>query len=642
MSHAEPRESRSSGGARAGLTALTVGALGVVFGDIGTSPLYAFQSVFYVDGGIVHPTEGNVYGVVSLIFWTITLIVSIKYVTFVMRADNDGEGGIMALVALVQRTLGPTNRATAKLVALGLLGAALFFGDSAITPALSVLSAVDGLKVVDPGLGDLVLPLTVGTLTALFAAERWGTERIGGLFGPVMLVWFGALALAGVREVAQRPAILKGLSPTYALSFLVDERWVALVAMGAVVLAVTGAEALYADMGHFGRRPIRLAWFALVFPALTLNYLGQAALIAGHPRATTNPFYLLLPAWSRAPMVVLAGAATVIASQAVISGAFSLTSQAIRLGFLPRVAIWHTSRTAAGQIYIPLVNWTLYAVVLTLALAFGSGTRLAGAYGVAVTGTFIITTILFLVVARARWHWARWKIAVGVFLFLGLECTFFVANLPKVPDGGWVTLLIAAIMFTLMRTWQRGSQIIAAKRARDEGSLQGFLDELHGEGAQVVRVPGTAIFPNGSSRTAPLALRATVDRLHVLEQYVVIVSAESVSSPHVAPEDQVRVDDLGSRTDGVALVTARYGFRDVQDVPAVLRRAIAAGLECDVDLEQASYFLSRTRIAVSDTPGMAQWRKRLYLVMAHTAVDAADELSLPGERTVVIASQVAL
>jgi KUP system potassium uptake protein len=638
-----PERARPSRGrARAGLAALTLGALGVVFGDIGTSPLYAFQSVFFVDGGIVRPTEANVYGVVSLVFWTITLIVSIKYVTFVMRADNDGEGGIMALVALVQRTLGPTHRATAGLVALGAVGAALFYGDSAITPALSVLSAVEGLKVVNGGLGNLILPLTVGTLTALFAAERWGTERIGGLFGPVMLLWFGTLALAGIRLVAQQPAILKGLSPTYALSFLVDERWVALVAMGAVVLAVTGAEALYADMGHFGRTPIRLAWFALVFPALTLNYLGQAALIVDQPRATSNPFYLLLPPWSRAPVVVLAGAATVIASQAVISGAFSLTSQAIRLGFLPRVSIRHTSNTEAGQIYIPLVNWALFAVVVTLALAFGSSTRLAGAYGVAVTGTFIITTILFLVVARARWHWARWKIALGVLLVLGLESTFFVANLPKVARGGWVTLLIAVIMFTLMRTWQGGRQIIAAKRARDEGSLHAFLDELHREDAQVVRVPGTAIFPNGSSSTAPLALRATVDRLHILEEWVVIVSAEVVNSPHVAPGEQVRVDDLGSRADGVALVTVRFGFQDTQDLPAALRRAIAAGLKCDIDLEHASYFLSRTRIAVGDTAGMARWRKRLYVVMDHTAVDPTDEMSLPGERTVVIASEVAL
>ena len=457
-----------------------------------------------------------------------------------------------------------------------------------------------------------------------------------------MLLWFGTLLLAGLRLVVQRPAILKGLSPTYAASFLFHERWVALVAMGGVVLAVTGAEALYADMGHFGRAPIRLAWFALVFPALTLNYLGQGALILDQPRATSNPFYLLLPSWSRAPIVVLAGAATVIASQAVISGAYSLTSQAIRLGFLPPTTIWHTSSVEAGQIYIPLVNWALFAVVVTLTLAFGSSPRLAGAYGVAVTGTFIITTILFLVVARARWHWALWKLALGTIVFLGLETTFFIANLPKVPHGGWITLLIAAIMFTLMRTWQRGSRIVAAKRARDEGSLQAFVEDLHGQGSHVVRVPGTAIWPNGSSNTVPLALRATVDRLRVLEECVVIVSTESVNSPHVAPAEQVRVDDLGSRADGVALVTARFGFQDAQDVPAALRRAIAAGLECEVDLDHASYFLSRTRITVTKAPGMPQWRKRVFVVMEHTAVDSADDMFLPGERTVVIASQVTL
>jgi len=638
----QERASSSSGRARTGIAALTLGALGVVFGDIGTSPLYALQSVFFVDGGVVHPTAANVYGVVSLVFWTITLIVSVKYVTFVMRADNDGEGGIMALVALVQRTLGPTHRATAKLVALGALGAALFYGDSAITPALSVLSANEGLKVVDPGLGPVVLPLTVGILAALFAVEQWGTDRIAHLFGPVMLVWFATLALAGLRLVARQPAILKGLSPAYATSFIVHQRWVALVAMGAVVLCVTGAEALYADMGHFGRAPIRLAWFALVFLALTLNYLGQGGLILAHPHATSNPFYLLLPSWSRAPMVVLAGAATVIASQAVISGAYSLTSQAIRLGFLPRVTIRHTSSEEAGQIYIPLVNWALFAAVVTLTLAFGSSTRLAGAYGVAVTGTFITTTILFLAVARARWHWARWKVAGFGIVYLGLETTFFIANLPKVPHGGWVTLVIAAIMFTLMSTWQRGSRIVAEKRARNEGSLQGFLEELHGNESHVVRVPGTAIYPDGSSDTVPLALRASVDRLGVLEESVVIVCAESVNSPHVEPDEQVRVDDLGSRADGIALVTARFGFQDAQDVPAALQRAIGDGLEGDVDLDHASYLLSRTRIAVTNEPEMPLWRKRLFVILARTEVDPADDMCLPGERTAVITSEVTL
>ena len=631
----------SSARTRTGIAALTLGALGVVFGDIGTSPLYAFQSVFFVDGGVVHPTAAHVYGAVSLVFWTITLIVSVKYVTFVMRADNDGEGGIMALVALVQRTLGPTHHATAKLVAVGGVGAALFYGDSAITPALSVLSANEGLKVVDPGLDLVVVPLTVGVLTALFVVERWGTERISRLFGPVMLVWFAAIALAGLREVAQRPAILKGLSPTYATSFLAHQPFIALVAIGAVVLCVTGAEALYADMGHFGRVPIRLAWFALVFPALSLNYLGQGGLILAHPHAKSNPFYLLLPSWSRAPMVVLAGAATVIASQAVISGAYSLTSQAIRLGFLPRVTIRHTSSKEAGQIYIPLVNWALFAAVVTITLAFRTSTRLSGAYGVAVTGTFITTTILFLVVARAQWHWTRWKLAVFGLVFLGIETTFFLANLPKVPHGGWVTLLIAAIMFTLMSTWQRGSRIVAEKRARNEGSLQGLLNELHRNESRVVRVPGTAIYPDGSGDTVPLALRASVDRLGVLEESVVIVSAESVNSPHVDPNEQVCIDDGSSRTEGIALVTARFGFQDTQDVPAALQRAIDDGLE-DVDLDHASYLLSRTRIAVTDDPEMPLWRKRLFVLMARTEVDPADDMSLPGERTIVIVSEVTL
>ncbi|MGO9487535.1 MAG: potassium transporter Kup [Solirubrobacteraceae bacterium] len=632
----------SSGRARTGIAALALGALGVVFGDIGTSPLYAFQSVFFVDGGVVHATPVHVYGAVSLVFWTITLIVSVKYVTFVMRADNDGEGGIMALVALVQRTLGPTHRATAKLVALGGLGAALFYGDSAITPALSVLSANEGLKVVDPGLAPVVVPLTVGVLTALFAVERWGTERISHLFGPVMLVWFAAIALAGLRQVAKRPAILKGLSPTFATSFVAHQPFIALVAMGAVVLCVTGAEALYSDMGHFGRAPIRLAWFALVFPALTLNYLGQAGLIVAHPQAKSNPFYLLFPVWSRVPIVVLAGAATVIASQAVISGAYSLTSQAIRLGFLPRVTIRHTSSEEAGQIYIPLVNWALFAAVVAITLAFRTSTRLSGAYGVAVTGTFITTTILFLAVARARWHWAPWKFGLFGIVFLGIESTFFLANLPKVPHGGWVTLLIAALLFTLMSTWQRGSRIVAQKRSLKEGSLEDLLEELHSTQAHVVRVPGTAIYPDGSGDTVPLALRASVDRLGVLEESVVIVSAEPANSPHVDPAEQIRIDDRSSRPDGIALVTARFGFQDSQDVPAALQRAIDNGLEGDLDLDHASYLLSRTRIAVTNDPGMPVWRKRLFVLMARTEIDPAEDMSLPGERTVVIASEVTL
>jgi KUP system potassium uptake protein len=627
--------------AATGIAALTLGALGVVFGDIGTSPLYALQAVFRIDGGVVRPTEANVYGVVSLVFWAITLIVCIKYVTFVMRADNDGEGGIMALTALVQRALGPAA-ATGTLVALGVFGASLFYGDSVITPAISVLSAVEGLNVVSPSLHRVVLPLAVTVLALLFAAQRWGTQRVGGLFGPVMAVWFAALALAGLRLVVRDPGILRGLSPTYATTFVLDQPGVAFVAMGAVVLAITGAESLYADMGHFGRRPIRRAWFALVFPALTLNYLGQGALIVEDPGTTSNPFFLLFPDWSRMPMVALATAATVIASQAVISGAFSVTKQAVQLGFLPPIRIRHTSAREIGQVYVPAVNWALFAAVVTLVLAFASSARLANAYGVAVTGTFIVTTALFLVVARALWRWPGWKLALLGVVFLGVEATFFAANLSKVHHGGWVTLVIALSVFTLLTTWQRGRRIVTANRTREEGPLQRFIDDLHAQEGRVLRVPGTAVYPNLSIETTPLAMRATVEHMHVLHESVVIISAESVSSPRVPRSEQVRVDDLGYGDDGILHVTVRHGFQEAPNLPEALRRAVAQGLECDIDPQRASYFLSRITLAVTHEPGMPMWQKRLFVLMAHNATGRAEYLGLPWDRTVVMGSQIPL
>jgi KUP system potassium uptake protein len=403
------------------LAGLTLAALGVVFGDIGTSPLYALQAVFVIDGGAVRPTRGDVYGVISLVFWTITLIVSIKYLAFVVRADNNGEGGVMALAALVQRASRNVAVSSAGLAAVGVLGASLFYGDSVITPAISVLAAVEGLKVAAPGLASLVVPATVAILTALFAVQRRGTHAVGRVFGPVMALWFVAIAAAGSRQVIARPEILEALSPGYALEFAFDRPGVAFVALGAVVLVITGAEALYADMGHFGRRPIRCAWFGLVFPAVTLNYLGQAALILHHPGAVEGPFFLLLPPWARMPMVALAAAATVIASQAVISGAFSVSRQAVQLGFLPRLTIRHTSPYAVGQVYVPAINWCLFVVVVGLVVGFGSSERLGAAYGVAVSGTFVITTILFLAVARWRWRWPAWAIALAAAVFLSVE-----------------------------------------------------------------------------------------------------------------------------------------------------------------------------------------------------------------------------
>ena len=485
-----------------------VGALGVVFGDIGTSPLYAMQTVFTIDGGAVRPTPADVYGVVSLMFWSVTIVVSVKYIGVVMRADNDGEGGVMALIALVRRLLGDVRASTRMIVALGVLGASLFYGDTLITPAISVLSAVEGLQVAAPGLSHLVLPLAAVILTGLFAVQRWGTGRVGSLFGPVMIVWFAVIGLAGVPHIVSTPHVLVGLSPTYAVSFVVSHPYIAFVAIGEVVLIITGAEALYADMGHFGRPPIARAWFLLVFPALTLNYLGQASLILSDPTATRNPFFLLLPEWARLPMVALATVATVIASQAVISGAFSVTRQAVQLGFLPAMTIRQTSRHEGGQIYLPAVNGALFVGVLTLMFAFGSSTRLATAYGFAVTGALLIDTVLMLFVARAGWHWGWGRVGLAAVAFGGVELAFFTGNVVKIFHGGWLPLLIATVVFTLMTTWQRGRQVVTAQRTVQEGPLPAFIEEMHSR--PVPRVAGAAVFPHPTKETTPLALLANV------------------------------------------------------------------------------------------------------------------------------------
>jgi KUP system potassium uptake protein len=617
---------------------LVIGALGVVFGDIGTSPLYAVQTVFSIDGGKVQPTPGDVYGALSLIFWSITLIVSIKYVTLVMRASNDGEGGIVALAALVRRAsprgIGP------MLVALGIFGASLFYGDSVITPAISVLSAVEGVKVTSPGLADFVVPIALAILTVLFVIQRWGTGAVGRLFGPVMVLWFGAIGAAGIAEVVARPLILKGLSPTYALEFAVNRPAVAFVAMGAVVLAITGAEALYADMGHFGRAPIRRAWFAVVFPALTLNYLGQAGLVLHRRGAISNPFFELLPQWARMPMVVLATIATVIASQAVISGAYSLSRQGVRLGYLPRLTVRHTSAREVGQIYVPAVNWALFAAVVALVLGFRSSGRLAAAYGIAVSGTFVITTLLFLVVARRRWRWPAWAIWVLGIVFGIVEGTFFTANLSKIHHGGWLPLVIAAGVFTLMTTWNRGREIVTANRTRDEGPLRAFVKGLRDKEPSVLRVPGTAVFLNPSKETTPLAMRANVETNHVLHERTVIVSVVPVDVPHIARHERVEVDDLGYRDDNILHVSARFGFQDDPDIPDVLRLAQAKGLECDLEVERLHYFLSRVTLVVTDAPGMSRWRKKLFVVVARNAASPVEYFRLPHRDTITIGSEI--
>jgi KUP system potassium uptake protein len=621
----------------AGLGALTLGALGVVFGDIGTSPLYAMQAVFLTEG--IKVDENHVYGIISLVFWSITIIVSIKYVTVIMRADNEGEGGIMALIALVQSALSPRRTRRAVLVALGIFGAALFYGDGMITPAISVLSAVEGLKVATPALESWVVPIALVVLAVLFAIQRFGTKAVGRLFGPVMGLWFTVLAVAGLFEVFRNPGILWALSPVYGIEFFAQNGLVAFLALGAVVLAVTGAEALYADMGHFGWPAIRRAWFFFVFPALTLNYLGQGALVLADPQAIANPFFLLMPSWARLPLVLLATVATVIASQAVISGAFSVTRQAVALGFLPKLRIRHTS-DAEGQVYVPAVNAVLFVAVVGLVLGFETSTRLAAAYGIAVTGTLAIDTILFFVVARTLWHKPRWLVVSGATAFLVVDLAFFGANLPKVIHGGWFPLALAVVMFTLLTTWQRGQALVTAKRAETDGLLKDFVEQIRTMDPPVYRAPGTAICLTSGKATMPLALRENVEHNNVVHEAVVVVSVETLKVAHVHPDEQVFVDDLGYHDDGIMHVSVRCGFQDEHNVPDALRRAVAIGLEREIDIDNATYFVSRITIVRGDAPGMSTWRKKLFLAMANTATNPVEVFGLPEHRIVTVGSYI--
>ena len=620
--------------------ALTVGALGVVFGDLGTSPLYTIQTIF--DPGDPHPvavSRESVFGIVSLIFWSVTLIVTVTYVLLVMRADNDGEGGIMALISLLRRGgVSGGRRTKVILAALGVFGASLFFGDSMITPAISVLSAVEGLKVVEPSLDQYVVPITAAIIVVLFATQRLGSGVVGSLFGPVMVVWFITIGAFGVAGIAPHPEILKAISPSYALSFLTNHFSTAFFSLAAVVLAVTGAEALYADLGHFGRAPITRAWLLLVFPACILSYMGQGALVLDDPSKSSGAFFHLVPGWGQVPMVVLATAATVIASQAVISGAFSVAHQAVGLGYLPRLRVLHTSRRAAGQIYVPWVNWVLMISVLTLIFAFESSTALAFAYGVAVTGTITTTTLLYFYVARNKWREALWRILPLAAVLLTLDLLFLAANLTKIGHGAWLPLLIGLAVFTIFTTWQRGRRLVTARREHEEGSLREFIDDLHARRPDMQRTPGTAVFLNRNMSTAPLAMRANVRHNHILHEHVVILSLETKPVPHLADAERVKIDDLGFRDDNISHVAARFGYMEQPDVPEALRAANAIGLECPLEVETASYFLSTIDLQMSDEPGMARWRKHLFIALTHISHDAAEYFRLPQDRTLIVGS----
>jgi KUP system potassium uptake protein len=621
--------------------ALVVGALGVVFGDIGTSPIYTIQTVF--NPGDPHPvrvTAESVFGVVSLIFWSVTIVVTLGYVLLVMRASNDGEGGIMALITLVgsRRTHGG-RRTKAVLAAVGIFGASLFFGDSMITPAISVLSAVEGLKVVQPSLAHLVVPITAVIIVVLFLTQRIGSSAVGRMFGPVMAVWFLAIGACGVSGIARNTAILKALSPTYALGFLSGHFATAFFSLAAVVLAITGAEALYADLGHFGRAPITRAWLLLVFPACILSYMGQGALVLADPHgAVRSPFFLLVPHWGRLPMVLLATLATVIASQAVISGAFSVAHQAVQLGYLPRLHVTHTSAETAGQIYVPWINWLLMVSVLTLVFTFQSANALAFAFGMAVTGTITITTALFFYLVRRRWGRPLWLVVAGAGSFLTVDLLFLGANLTKLTHGAWLPLLIGVTVFTIFTTWQRGRAVVTKRRAREEGPLRAFIDEIHKRRPPLIRVPGTAVFLHHRTTTTPLAMRANVEQNHILHEHVVILSIETRHVPHVAEADRLAIDDLGDSEDGITHVGARFGYMDRPNVPSVMKLAVAAGLECPLD--EASYFLSTIDLHIGKGAGMTRWRKHLFLATSRITADAAEYFGLPRHRTVIMGSRI--
>ena len=629
--------------AHASRVVLALGALGVVYGDIGTSPLYVEQVTFGFSAAR-HVTTAGVYGVISLIFWALAIIVSTKYAGFIMRAHNRGDGGIMALAALCRRH--KTAHAV-TFVTLGIVGASLFFGDGMITPAISVLSAVSGLKVATPGIGHLVVPISVVILIALFLLQRKGTGTVGWLFGPITLIWFLSIAAVGVPEVIAHPAVLQAVSPTWAVRFIIAHTFGAFLMLGGVVLCVTGAEALYADRGHFGPGPIRLGWFGLVWPVVLLSYMGQAAWLIDHPQAplhpnTFNPFFAVVPGWFQIPEVILATAATVIASQAVISGSYTIARLAGQLGYLPRMRIIHTSEME-GQIYVPVINWILGIGVITLVLVFRSSNGLASAYGLAVTGTFVLNTILFLAVARATWKIPKWSLALLGTVILFVEVSLFLANLAKILAGAWIPLAVAIAASFVMMTWHAGQVIVTRNRQAKEGDLHEFLDHMASIDPPIRRVPGAAIFLNPSGATTPLALRSMVERIDALPLRLLLVSIVDASVPHVDREQRFVVERLGHGVYPVTHLSIRNGYRDTNSVPEALALARKLGyLERSLDLEDASYYISRITIADTAEPVMAEWRKKLFLGMARNAASPIEHFGLPADRTVSMGSEISL
>jgi len=613
--------------------ALMFGAIGVVFGDIGTSPLYAMKETFAGP----HPLaldRMHVLGVVSLVFWAVTIIVSIKYVIFIMRADNRGEGGSLALLALVSKASHGRPGLTALVAALGIFAAALFYGDSMITPAISILSAVEGIQVVAPAMSDYVVPATIAILVVLFAIQSHGTDAVGKLFGPIMVGWFSVLAILGIRNIGLHPEVLKALSPHYAVMFLWNDGLIGFLALGSVVLAVTGAEALYADMGHFGRLPIRLAWYLLVLPALVLNYMGQGALLLTRPEALENPFFNMAPAWAGIPLLILATCATVIASQAVISGAFSVTRQAIQLGYLPRMTIIHTSEKEIGQIYIPVLNWVLMIFVTALVIGFQSSSNLASAYGVAVTGTMVIDACLIGMVMILLWGWNRRRVFLLLGVFMALDLAFFLANSTKIPHGGWFPLAIGIVIFVFLTTWKKGRALLMAKLSTEAMPVEDFVAALSD---RVVRVPGTAIFLTGTREGVPLALLHNMKHNKVLHERVILMTVSMEEVPVVSEERRIESVQLSP---GIQRLILRFGFMEDLNIPKTLAHARTDQLGFFYEPMSISYFLSRETIIASASPGMAPWREELFAWMARSATNAMDFFHLPSNRVVELGAQV--
>ncbi|WP_157268253.1 potassium transporter Kup [Azohydromonas aeria] len=624
--------SSSSSQSSSALAALTLAALGVVYGDIGTSPLYAFKEIFHA--GHVEATPDNVLGVLSLIFWTLTVIVSLKYVLLILRADNNGEGGLIAMLALATHAVRERPRLRQALLAVGMFGTAIFYGDGVITPAISVLSAVEGLEVTSERLHPFVVPITLVVLTALFAVQRFGTADIGRFFGPVTLVWFVTLVALGLPRVLENPGVLVALNPAYAIAFWVEHKLVAFLALGAVVLCVTGGEALYADLGHFGKRPIRIAWYAVVMPALVVNYFGQGALVLSDPAAIENPFYLLAPQWARLPLVFLATAATVIASQALITAAFSVTKQAIQMGLLPRMHIKHTSVRDTGQIYVPFVNWGLYVFIVLAVALFGSSSRLAAAYGIAVTLDMTITTVMTFFVIRYGWRYPLWLCLGATGFFFVIDVMFFASNMLKLLGGGWFPLAIGIGMFTLMTTWRRGRTLVAERLRDDAIDLEGFLEAVFMSPPK--RVAGTAVFLSAEQGLTPNALMHNLKHNKVLHEYNLFVTVQHHDVPWIGFDKRVGVRPLGHDCWQVVL---HFGFKNDPDVPEALQALKGRGVPLD-DMD-TSYFLSRDIVIPTISEhGMAMWREKLFASMHRNASAAADFLNLPANRIVELGSKV--